>query len=135
VAHADGTYVSRALPARPGETLIVYAFGLGQPDFLVGSGQATPSEVTVSVTGAFTIKIESLNSGSDGVPTPADAIAPSFTGLAPGFVGLYQVNFKVPALAPPSVIPCTESIPYNARISLTGAASSATEQICVSPGG
>jgi uncharacterized protein (TIGR03437 family) len=32
-------------------------------------------------------------------------IAPDFAGLAPGFVGLYQVNVKLPADLPPTSYP------------------------------
>jgi len=88
--HANGVSVSQAAPARAGETLVVYATGLGPVDNAVlEAGQAAPSSPLANSTAGVMVQIGSRT------------IVPDFAGLAPGFVGLYQVNVKLPAdLAP-----------------------------------
>ena len=69
-------------PAKPGETITLYGIGFGpvSPGTAAGSIAAQTNSVTNPVTVQF---------GS----TPAQA---QYAGLAPGFVGLYQFNVKVP---------------------------------------
>ena len=72
-----------ARPARAGETVVIFSTGLGPvsdpvPTGVLASG-LHPTVVPVTVT-------------IDGLPATVD-----FAGLAPGFVGLYQVNARVPA--------------------------------------
>ncbi|HMD71226.1 MAG TPA: hypothetical protein VKF41_07775 [Bryobacteraceae bacterium] len=43
VTHADGTLVNAASPAAPGETVVVYAVGLGPTSPAVQTGQASPA--------------------------------------------------------------------------------------------
>jgi uncharacterized protein (TIGR03437 family) len=86
VAPADAFPGSR--PAKPGEYISIYCTGLGDVSFRPGLGSvslASPLSITL-ITPTVTI---------GGVP----ATVP-FSGLAPGFVGLYQVNVQVPAAAP-----------------------------------
>lgn len=69
------------LPAVPGGFVEIYATGLG-PVAPAGRGvYRTQSEVTVHLVG--------------------QALEASFSGLAPGFSGLYQVNVQVPASLEP----------------------------------
>ena len=92
VVHADGSLVSSENPATAGEVLIVYANGLGAVTGLVQSGQTSPSDPP-----ARTIQTPSA--------TLAGVIAPiEFSGLTPGFVGLYQINIRVPANFPPGAV-------------------------------
>lgn len=69
--------------ARAAEFLSIFATGLGPLNASVTSGDVppTPPPLTVS-TPLVTI---------GGIPATV-----SFSGLAPGFVGLYQVNLQVP---------------------------------------
>jgi uncharacterized protein (TIGR03437 family) len=72
-------------PANPlprGQVLVVYATGLGA---VMKQGQlsATAAPVTAVV---------------NGQELPAE-----FAGLAPGYVGLYQVNVRIPAATPPGL--------------------------------
>ncbi|MEE8177819.1 MAG: hypothetical protein V3T65_07475 [Acidobacteriota bacterium] len=73
--------------ARAAEFLSIFATGLGPLNASVTSGDVppTPPPLTVS-TPLVTI---------GGIPATV-----SFSGLAPGFVGLYQVNVQVPAATP-----------------------------------
>jgi uncharacterized protein (TIGR03437 family) len=82
--HADFSAVTQGNPAQVGETLLLYVTGLGAVNPAVADGAAAgrnPLSVVVANIGVFV----------DG-----QAAAVSFQGLAPGFAGLYQVNFVVP---------------------------------------
>jgi uncharacterized protein (TIGR03437 family) len=86
--HANGSIISDANPARRGETIIMFLTGLGATTPPAADGQPA-SFTTLSrtvVTPVVTV------SG-----TPANL---RFSGLTPGFSGLYQINFDVPATAP-----------------------------------
>jgi uncharacterized protein (TIGR03437 family) len=88
VTHAaDGSLVTSGNPAVPGEYLVIYCTGLGlvtnQPaSGAVASGSALSSTVKTTV---VTIAGVSANV--------------VFSGLTPGFAGLYQVNVQAPANA------------------------------------
>jgi uncharacterized protein (TIGR03437 family) len=85
ILHQDGSVVSLANPVRPGEFLTIYATGLGAVTPPVASGQAAPSAPLSTVVNLPTVRIAS------------QVAQISFAGLAPGFVGLYQINVQVPA--------------------------------------
>ena len=79
--HADYTPITPDSPAAPGETILLYATGLGRVHGSQISGEASGAlrvEATVRVT---------VNGAS------ADT---DYAGLAPGYAGLYQVNVTVP---------------------------------------
>jgi len=84
---ADGTLVSGTSPAKPGEVLVMYAVGLGATNPSVASGAATPASPYHLVTVQPTVTVGSQPS------------TVSFAGLTAFFVGLYQINFQVPANA------------------------------------
>jgi uncharacterized protein (TIGR03437 family) len=75
-------------PVRRGEFLEVYANGLGAVVNPPASGSPA-SSVTLSLT-----------TSEATVTIGGEEAAVSFAGLAPGFVGLYQVNLEVPQNAP-----------------------------------
>jgi uncharacterized protein (TIGR03437 family) len=83
ILHSDFTLVSSSNPAASGETVLIYATGLGP----VTPAQADGAEA--SGTELATAANPQVNIGSQ-VATVA------WTGLAPGFVGLYQINAVVP---------------------------------------
>ncbi len=90
VEHANGSLVSPTSPAQPGETVVTYASGLGTVYPTVPDGSAAPGDPLSVTSNTITVNIS-------GIQAPVTAY--SFTGLAPGFAGLYQVNVTIPSTA------------------------------------
>jgi uncharacterized protein (TIGR03437 family) len=83
IVHAGNfSQVSPASPARAGEYLSVFCTGLGALQRPVATGDVPPLPVP-QVTAATEVAIA-------GIPAVV-----TFAGVAPGFVGLYQVNIQV----------------------------------------
>jgi uncharacterized protein (TIGR03437 family) len=103
VVHTDGSLVSAASPATPGEALSLYLTGLGRPGTDIAAGQPAPAAPLVFARGPVEVELA------------GQSISPFFAGLTPGFTGLYQVNFTVP----PTLGPGTPTL----RLLVRGAAS------------
>jgi len=94
-------------PAKPGQSITAYGLGFGP---------VTPSNASgvITTVGNATTNGVALSFGT----TPATI---SYAGLAPGFVGLYQFNITVPALAngdyPINIT--VGGTPLNQKLSLT----------------
>jgi uncharacterized protein (TIGR03437 family) len=86
---SDFSLVGSDSPARPGEYLAIYCTGLGPVKIPVKSGDISPSVAPL----AETVYLPTVNIA--GVPAFV-----AYSGLAPSFVGLYQVNVQVPAGLP-----------------------------------
>ncbi len=84
---ADFSLVTTSKPAKPGELLVIYLLGMGPTDPSVASGAAAPSNPLAQVTAQPTITVD------------GNSASVYFAGLAPGFSGLYQVDFYVPTNA------------------------------------
>jgi uncharacterized protein (TIGR03437 family) len=87
--HADGSYVNKNNPANRDEPLVMYAVGLGATTGgSVTAGNPSPtSPLAVSPTAAVYF----------GDPSWVQAaIIVDFAGLAPGMIGIYQLNLRVP---------------------------------------
>ncbi len=81
---ATGALVDANNPATAGETLVVFATGLGLTNPPVASGAPSPSSPAATT-------VHGITASFFGRPG-----AVQFAGLAPGFTGLYQVNVRVP---------------------------------------
>ena len=75
-------------PAKKGEFVLLYCTGLGDVTNHPAAGAMSPSNPPVTTVATPTLMV-------GGVSIPV-----SFSGLAPGYVGLYQVNFQIPPTAP-----------------------------------
>ncbi len=91
--------VTPANPAVPGEFVLVFGTGFGPTSPTVASGTPAPGAPPFASTQMQpTISV-------NGIPATFN-----FSGLAPNFVGLYQVNIQVPANTPPGANPVSISI-------------------------
>ena len=79
--------------AHPGETLTIWAIGLGATNPSVASG--APAPVTEPL--ARMAQMPQVSFGGIGA-------TPSFAGLAPGYAGLYQINVTVPVSVNPGTL-------------------------------
>ena len=102
--HANGTVVDSSSPATPGETLIVYAHGLGVTMPRAVTGQLSPAGAAVieATSRQIGVSFEFFRNAAPAVPvypapnTMETLLRPSFVGLTPNQVGLYQLNIEVP---------------------------------------
>ena len=88
VHNADNTLVTASRPLQRGEFAYLYASALGPVANQPATGAGAPSLPLAATTTKVTVLV-------GGVPSEVQ-----FAGLAPGLVGVYQVNFRVPANAP-----------------------------------
>jgi uncharacterized protein (TIGR03437 family) len=84
---SDNSVLTAQSPAKPGDVVILWATGLGQTDPQPIYG-VLPTAAAPLADGA------SLSILLDGAAVPASAVF--YAGVAPGFAGLYQINFVLP---------------------------------------
>jgi uncharacterized protein (TIGR03437 family) len=89
VVHADYTLVTATAPATGGESVFLYAVGLGKTNPPKQRGEP----------GGDGAALGPLNRVDDAVTVTVGGkpVTAFFAGLAPGFAGVYQVNFTLPA--------------------------------------
>lgn len=82
ITHANGTLVSSTNPAAAGETVVIYATGLGptSPAFATGAAANLANNATMPIT----------------VTIGGQSATVMYAGLTQGLVALYQVNAVVP---------------------------------------
>ena len=90
VTHAaTGLAVSADNPLTPGEVVTAYMIGLGAVTADLAIGAAAPRDSLIGT------------AATPQVVLGGTALDVLFSGLAPGYVGLYQVNIAVPQVLPP----------------------------------
>ena len=92
VTHANGRLITASDPALRGETVVLYLTGLGAVSPSAPDGSAAPSNPLSRTTSVLTIYLNGVCPNSPN----CNASNISYQGLAPGFAGLYQVNFQIP---------------------------------------
>src|SRR5205823_5847735 len=89
IAASSGAIPGRSSrPANRGEFVSIYCTGIGAVSNQPQTGSAALVDPLSAATAVPVVRIGGV------------ASTPNFTGLAPGFVGLYQVNVQVPLNAP-----------------------------------
>ena len=84
VNYPGGALNSLQNPVHPGDYVVVYLTGQGQVDRPVASGELSPAD-------PLSLSVAAVRARLGGAPAEV-----AFAGLAPGFVGLLQVNLLVP---------------------------------------
>jgi len=113
--NAAGAVVTPDAPAKPGDTLVLYATGLGATYPAMTTGDAPQTAAPIVNPAALSVL---LNGAA------IDASLIKYAGVTPGWPGLYQVNFALPGNAPkdPEI-----------RLSLAGQTSVTGLKLAVSP--
>lgn len=102
--HADGTLVDENTPARPGETIVIYAHGLGPTLPRVETGVVSPAGTALldAVYRQLKVTFTVFRNASPSTPryfepeNPEMENATMDAGLTPGQVGLYQIDVRIP---------------------------------------
>jgi uncharacterized protein (TIGR03437 family) len=87
--NADGSLITEASPAKPGEYVIIYLLGMGPTTVPVASGAVSPSMPL-----AYTSEVPTVTLNGETVSNIP------FSGLTPTVVGLYQIDLQIPLDAP-----------------------------------
>ena len=83
---ANPTFKGR--PARPGDYLAIFATGLGPVDNEVPAGEPASADPLSQLLSETRAKVGDI------------FVEVTFSGLAPGLAGLFQVNIHLPSFAP-----------------------------------
>jgi uncharacterized protein (TIGR03437 family) len=149
VTHLDGSVVLQDArtpgqppmtntEALPGETLVMYAYGLGAVSSAVPAGIASPNAPAV-LTAQIYLRYDYRPNASPSIaildPSLSTVVQPLFAGLTPGQVGLYQINFTIPP-APSGTQVCIAPVESNLTVSVTSSdgQSFGGAAICVNTG-
>jgi uncharacterized protein (TIGR03437 family) len=87
-AHLDNSPIAPGAPAQAGETIVVYACGLGRT-------QPNPAPGAIPQNAAVIQRLSDLKVYLGG--TAIDPASILYAGLTPGSAGLYQINLVLPA--------------------------------------
>jgi uncharacterized protein (TIGR03437 family) len=89
ITRADnGEYVTPTNPVHPGDSIVIWATGLGRTSPAIDSGMPAPSDPLPSAVIQPTVMLGGV------------ALDVQYAGLVPGAVGLYQINATVPRSVP-----------------------------------
>jgi uncharacterized protein (TIGR03437 family) len=98
IVNTDYVIVDSHAPAKAGDTVLIFCTGLGAVTTPVAEGTAAPTDQLVRTVDTVTVTI-------GGVPAQV-----AFAGLAPGFIGLYQINAIVPTTPSGDGVPVIISV-------------------------
>jgi uncharacterized protein (TIGR03437 family) len=88
IQNVSGQAISSSNPAKPGDVIVTYCVGLGPVSNQPATGAASSGNPLSQTQDTVTATL-------GGIAAPVQ-----FAGLAPGYVGLYQVNIQIPGNAP-----------------------------------
>jgi hypothetical protein len=112
-------WVNSGSPARPREVIHFYGSGWGPVDRTVQTGQPTSSDRIYRIT----LPCRWRATGASTEPSSESSFEEAFAGLAPGLVGVYQLDLRIPPDwdAPVFDVFCTWSSGSNAFSAETAA--------------
>lgn len=84
VSLSSGALITAESPAKRGEMVAIFVTGLGEVDGEIAAGQPSPVVPLLYAREPVDVQIGDT------------LVKPAFAGLSPGFVGLYQVNVRIP---------------------------------------
>ena len=128
VMHGRGPLVSAAAPAKPGETLVLWAYGLGAIEHPIPEICCSSPDQLPLASQPFNVSTFYADAGRFPWRRLAQAV-PDYVGMVGA--GLYQVHFVVPPL-PTDLSPCTGNA-GNLIVRVTGPASADGAQFCAQP--
>jgi uncharacterized protein (TIGR03437 family) len=103
---SDYALVTSLNPAHAGDYVIAYGINLGPVSNTPASGTPSPANPL-----AYSVPPGSSETGVcsmyDSIRIGTATVLPSYVGLAPGSVGVYQVNFQLPASVAAGNLPVT----------------------------
>ncbi|MBL8294103.1 MAG: hypothetical protein JNN08_19825 [Bryobacterales bacterium] len=88
VFHADGRPVTKDNPAKRDRPITLYAVGLGVTKPVVAPGAVAPASPLAEIEDVQVFFGDTRYNGSE--------IIVDWAGLVPGYIGLYQINLRVP---------------------------------------
>jgi uncharacterized protein (TIGR03437 family) len=97
-AHADGTAITAAAPASPGEMILVYGTGFGGYQQPFPDGFAAPNLPPDPLLGTAQVVVN------------GESVVPAFSGAAPGMIGVAVTRFALPSDLPPGNWDLAETI-------------------------
>ena len=84
----NGALLDQSNPASPGQTVAMYLTGIGPVTNYPGDGEPAPFGPLAQSTSSYTLTVNATAAHID------------YLGLTPGFAGLGQINFEIPAGTP-----------------------------------
>jgi uncharacterized protein (TIGR03437 family) len=110
VVVTDTSYnvVDATHPAHAGQTLVFWALGLGATNPAISDGAAAPTPAAL-VTAPVSVQFDA--------EFFFNTTTPSFVGLSPGSVGLYQVVATLPSTTPAGTVSALLSLPVSHQAS------------------
>jgi uncharacterized protein (TIGR03437 family) len=88
---ANGLLATDSNPIHPGDELVIYLTGLGQTNPAGNTGYPAPGNPLSNALTATTVTLGGMN------------LPVIYAGLAPGEVGVYQINVSVPGGTPTGI--------------------------------
>ena len=114
VDYTTGIELAQGVSARAGDTLVIYAIGLGQTSPAATNGASASGSPLLQIGPPLSATLAGSNPFA-----PSTVLTPSFVGLAPGFAGLYQINLTLPAsFVPPAGNVVTMTLDINGSVSV-----------------
>lgn len=128
VGSRRGPVGSRDNPARAGDPLFVWVYGLGAVDGPFPVSRPPEPELFPRVTQPITINF-TFAGDTPLAERHVTGVTPTYAALT-GSYGLYQVNFELPPV-PPTTPECSEAGDFNVTITIVGTDSADSARICV----